>query len=87
MSAAERRTELRRLWPWVAELVRTWPGALLDAAAGQVGVEGWTAAEVQRTISDGLACGQRLPQRITGNLGSAAPGRVFGTPSTRPLAE
>jgi hypothetical protein len=25
LSAAERRTELRRLWPWVSELVRTWP--------------------------------------------------------------
>jgi hypothetical protein len=25
LSAAERRTELRRLWPWVTELVRTWP--------------------------------------------------------------
>ena len=25
LSAAERRTELRRLWPWVIELVRTWP--------------------------------------------------------------
>jgi hypothetical protein len=25
LPAAERRTELRRLWPWVSELVRTWP--------------------------------------------------------------
>jgi hypothetical protein len=25
LSAAERRTELRRLWPWVIKLVRTWP--------------------------------------------------------------
>jgi hypothetical protein len=25
LSAAERRTELRRLWPWVSELVRCWP--------------------------------------------------------------
>jgi hypothetical protein len=25
LSAGERRTELRRLWPWVAEHVRTWP--------------------------------------------------------------
>jgi len=25
LTAAERRTELRRLWPWVTELARTWP--------------------------------------------------------------
>lgn len=25
LTATERRTELRRLWPWVTELVRTWP--------------------------------------------------------------
>ena len=27
LSAVERRNELRRLWPWVVELVRTWPVA------------------------------------------------------------
>ena len=25
LSAADRQEEMRRLWPWVAELVRTWP--------------------------------------------------------------
>jgi hypothetical protein len=39
--------------------------ALLDAAAGHVGVDGCTPAEVRRTIGDGLAFGKRLPRRIT----------------------
>lgn len=39
--------------------------ALLDAATGHVGVDGCTAAEVRRTISDGLAFGKQLPRRIT----------------------
>lgn len=39
--------------------------ALLDAAGGHVGVDGCTAAEIRRTIGDGLAFGKRLPRRIT----------------------
>ncbi|WP_234027741.1 bifunctional DNA primase/polymerase [Pseudonocardia dioxanivorans] len=37
---------------------------LLAAAAGQVGVENTTRAEVERDIDDGLAYGARLPRRI-----------------------
>lgn len=39
-------------------------GALLDAAAGHVGLEGCTAAEVRQTIEDGIAYGTRLPRHI-----------------------
>ncbi|WP_433503212.1 bifunctional DNA primase/polymerase [Pseudonocardia halophobica] len=38
--------------------------ALLDAAAGHVGVDGCTTAEVARTVQDGLAYGRQLPRRI-----------------------
>ncbi|MHA6797496.1 bifunctional DNA primase/polymerase (plasmid) [Pseudonocardia bannensis] len=37
---------------------------LTAAAAGHVGVEGTTRAEVDRTIADGLAYGAQLPRRI-----------------------
>ena len=39
--------------------------ALLDAAAGHVGVDGCTAAEVEQTIADGIGFGRQLPRRIT----------------------
>ncbi|HEX2300223.1 MAG TPA: bifunctional DNA primase/polymerase [Pseudonocardiaceae bacterium] len=39
--------------------------ALLDAAAGHIGVEGCTVGEVRRAIGDGIAYGKRLPRRIT----------------------
>lgn len=38
--------------------------ALLDAAAGHVGVDGCTAGEVRRTVEDGLRYGRQLPRRI-----------------------
>jgi len=46
--------------------------ALLDAAAGHVGVDGCAPAEVHRTIGDGLAFGKRLPRRITRDPPSAS---------------
>ena len=39
--------------------------ALLDAAAGHVGVDACTAAEVEQTIADGIGFGRQLPRRIT----------------------
>jgi hypothetical protein len=41
--------------------------ALLAAAAGQIGVENTTRAEVERDIDDGLAYGANLPRRIEPN--------------------
>jgi hypothetical protein len=41
--------------------------ALLNAASGHVGVDDCTAAEVKRTIKDGLLYGQRRPRRIRRN--------------------
>jgi hypothetical protein len=46
--------------------------ALLDAASRHISVDGCTAAEVHRTISDGLAYGQQLPRRIIRHPPSAA---------------
>lgn len=39
---------------------------LRDAASGHIGVDGCTAAEVARTVDDGLAYGRRMPRRIRG---------------------
>lgn len=41
--------------------------ALLDAAHGHLGVDGFTEAELTRTIDDGIAYGKRLPRHIRGN--------------------
>ena len=41
--------------------------ALLDAADPHIGVDGCTAAEVHRTIDDGMAYGKRLPRRLSRN--------------------
>jgi hypothetical protein len=38
--------------------------ALMAAAGGHVGIDGCTAAEVDQTVSDGIAYGRRLPRRI-----------------------
>lgn len=38
--------------------------ALLDAAAGHIGVDGCTVEEVRQTIDDGIAYGKQLPRRI-----------------------
>jgi len=38
--------------------------ALLQAAAGHVGIDGCTAQEVEQTVADGIAFGQQLPRRI-----------------------
>ena len=38
--------------------------ALLDAAAGHVGIAGCTAREVEQTVADGIAFGRQLPRRI-----------------------
>jgi hypothetical protein len=43
---------------------RTAREALLDAAAGHVGIDGCTAAEVARTVDDGLGFGRRMPRRV-----------------------
>jgi hypothetical protein len=43
--------------------------ALLDAAAGHIGVEGTTAREVRQTIDDGLAYGAQAPRTIRGATG------------------
>lgn len=40
--------------------------ALLEAAAAHVGVAGCTAAEVARTVADGLAYGRQAPRRVSG---------------------
>lgn len=45
---------------------------LRDAAAGHVGVDGWSVAEVDRTIADGMAFGQRLPRRVAADLRPAS---------------
>jgi hypothetical protein len=42
--------------------------ALLEAAGGHIGVDGCTAAEVHRTIDDGVGYGKRCPRRITRDL-------------------
>ncbi|SEE94414.1 bifunctional DNA primase/polymerase [Jiangella alba] len=52
--------------------------ALLHAAAGHVGVAGWTAEESARTIDDGLAYGMRLPRSISGSVGAAVPAAQDG---------
>lgn len=38
--------------------------ALLEAAAGHIGIDGCTAREVEQTVADGIAFGQQLPRRI-----------------------
>jgi hypothetical protein len=48
--------------------------ALLDASARHVGVDGYTAGEVVRTIDDGIAYGKRLPRRVTRDESKAAGG-------------
>jgi len=40
--------------------------ALRQAAAGHIGIENCTAREVERTIHDGLAFGQKRPRRLRG---------------------
>ncbi|MDN5916934.1 MAG: bifunctional DNA primase/polymerase [Pseudonocardia sp.] len=42
--------------------------ALLHAAAGHVGIDGCTPREIEQTITDGIAFGQKLPRRIGRNL-------------------
>lgn len=49
--------------------------ALWEAALGHVGVDGFTASEVGRTIEDGLAYGRRSPRRVT--LAGPAPDTGF----------
>ncbi|WP_067477647.1 bifunctional DNA primase/polymerase [Nocardia amamiensis] len=39
--------------------------ALMIASAGHIGTEDYTAAEVLRTIDDGIAYGRQLPRRIS----------------------
>ena len=41
--------------------------ALLDAAHGHLGVDGFTEEELIRTVEDGIAYGMRLPRRIRRN--------------------
>jgi hypothetical protein len=43
--------------------------ALLAAAAGHIGVDDCTTAEVEQTIRDGLIYGARRPRRVTGEAG------------------
>jgi hypothetical protein len=38
--------------------------ALLDAARGHLGVDGFTGEELTRTVDDGIAYGMQLPRRI-----------------------
>ncbi|QJY47924.1 bifunctional DNA primase/polymerase [Pseudonocardia broussonetiae] len=55
----------RRLGHWVggsALSATAAHAALTDAAGGYIGVEGYTAAQVDRDISDGLAYGARFPR-------------------------
>jgi hypothetical protein len=57
----------RRLGHWVggsALSATAAHAALSEAARGYVGVEGYTAAQVDRDVSDGLAYGARFPRRF-----------------------
>lgn len=56
----------RRLGHWVGGGALTEADArtaLTDAARGYLGIDGYTAAHIERDITDGLAYGARLPRR------------------------
>lgn len=57
----------RRLGHWVGSGALSEPAAraaLIDAARGYLGIGGYTAAQVDRDITDGVTYGARFPRRV-----------------------